>query len=132
VKALIHVGSETYEYRPGKLLNVEFAEMERVTKTIGADLEQAIDKGGVNAMTALIWVLRKRQEPTLRFEQVVFNVEDLSIEVVNDDGSPLVDEDKGQEVVDPSSNGAQPAAPKEPAGRVTVDGKKRSSSKSSR
>jgi hypothetical protein len=134
-KALIHVGTgdarQTYEYRHGKLLNVEVAAMERMSGLIGSDLEQALDKGGAGAMQALIWVLRKRQEPTLRFEQVVFNIEDMSVEIVNDDGSPLVDDEEGQEGVDPSSNGAQPAVPKEPAGHAKADGKKKSASKSS-
>jgi hypothetical protein len=130
VKALIHVGHgearQTYEYRHGKLLNVEFGAMERVSGLIGRDLEEALDKGGQNAMQALIWVLRKRQEPTLRFEQVVFNLEDLSVEVVNDDGSPL-DDDEG---VEPSSNGAKPAV-KASAGPAAAAGKKKSASKTS-
>jgi hypothetical protein len=133
VKALIHVGHgearQTYEYRHGKLLNVEFGAMERVSGLIGRDLEQALDKGGQNAMQALIWVLRKRQEPALRFEQVVFNLEDLSVEVVNDDGSPLDDDDEGERV-EPSSNGAKPAV-KASAGPAAPAGKKKSASKTS-
>ena len=131
VKALIHVGvgdaRQTYEYRHGKLLNVEYGAMDRVSGLVGVDLEQALDKGGMNAMTALIWVLRKRQEPTLRYEQVVFTADEMSFEFVNDDGSPLED-DEG-EAVEPSSNGAQPAAPKSPAGPAAPAGKKKSASK---
>jgi hypothetical protein len=135
-KLLIHIGTgaarQTYEYRSGKMLNVEVGAMERVTGLVGTDLMNALDKGGQNAFQALIWVLRKRQEPTLRFEQVVFNMEDLSVETVNDDDSPLVDDEKAEVGVDPSSNGAQPAAPKAPAGHAAAGGRKKSASKSSR
>jgi hypothetical protein len=134
-KVLIHVGfgkdRETYEYNRGKLINVEFIAMERVTGMDGIELNRALDRGSVNALTALIWVLRKRQEPTLKFEQVVFNVGDLGLEMVNDDGTPLTDDEEGEGGVDPSSNGAQPAVPKEPAGHATAAGKKKSSSKTS-
>jgi hypothetical protein len=61
----------------------------------------------------------------------VYNVEDMSVEIVNDDGSPLVDDEEGEEGVDPSSNGAQPAAPKAQAGHAKADGRKKSSSKTS-
>ena len=63
-KALIHIGEgptrETHEYDRRKLLNVEFGAMEKVTGLVGMDLEEALDKGGANALTALIWVLRRR------------------------------------------------------------------------
>jgi len=133
MKLLIHVGQgdarQTYEYIPGKLLNVEFGAMERMSGHIGEDLEDALRKGGINAMTALVWVLRKRQEPTLRFEQVVFTTEDLTTELVNDDGTPWVDPETVP--VELNGNGAQPAAPKEPAGPATAGGKKKSASKTS-
>jgi hypothetical protein len=93
MKYLIHVGeNETHEWDRRKMLNVEYGAMERVTGYIGGALEDALNNGGALAMTALVWVLRKRTYPRLRFEEVVFEMDDLMIEAVNDDGTPLVPE----------------------------------------
>ena len=130
-KVLIHVGTgdarETYEYQHGKLLNVEFGAMERMTGLVGGELEQALNKGGINALTALVWVLRKRQEPMLRFEQVVFNVDEIKIEPVNDDGSPLADDDEDEQ--EEPGIVVEMGAPKAPAGRAASGGKKKSASR---
>jgi len=105
MKILIHIGDgeetrETLEWDRRRTLNTEYGAMERVTGLIGEDLEEAINKGGANAMTALVWILRRRKNYQLRYEQVVFEMADLSVEFVNDDGTPLKPE------------AAEPAAPK--------------------
>lgn len=92
MKYIIRIGEhEVHEWDRRKMLNVEYGAMERVTGHIGADLEDALNNGGANAMTALVWVLRKRTHPKLRFEEVVFQMDDLKIEAVNDDGTPIVE-----------------------------------------
>lgn len=117
MKALIHIGSgdsrETYEYVRGKMLNVEFGAMERVTGMIGEDLERALDKAGQNAITALIWVLRKRMNPRAKLEEVVFEVGELVVEIVNDDGSPVDDDaEPGSEVALSVESESEPEDPK--------------------
>lgn len=72
---------------PEKLLNVEFIAIERATQgrlTLNA-FAAAAANGSMEALTALFWVLAKRQEPTMRFDDMVFNLTDLKI--VNDDGT---------------------------------------------
>lgn len=93
MKYLIRVGEhEVHEWDRHKMLNVEYGAMERVTGLIGGALEEALMNGGANALTSLVWVLRRRTHPRLRFEEVIFEMDDLKIEAVNDDGSPIEDE----------------------------------------
>lgn len=114
-KILIHIGEgpgrETHEYQRGKLMNVEYMAMERETGLIGGDLEDALAKGGASALTALIWVLRKRTHHRLRFDEVTFEIGDVTIELVNDDGTPIedTDEDQDESAAEPES---EPEVPK--------------------
>ena len=86
---LIHIGQgedrKTYDVDFDKILNVEFIAIERVTGLTVRDVAQGMADISALAATALVWVIRKRSEPTLRFDQVEFAIADLSIEDFEDD-----------------------------------------------
>lgn len=58
-----------------RLTNVEAIAIERVTGLDLGDFAERQQHGSVLASTALVWVLCKRQEPTLRFDDVTFDLE---------------------------------------------------------
>ncbi len=85
----IHVGQgddrKTYDCDFDKLLNVEFIAIERVTGLTLIGIAQGLMDASAVAVTALVWVMRKRQEPTLRFDQVEFAMADVELENLDDE-----------------------------------------------
>lgn len=85
---LIHVGEgddrQTHDCDFNKILNVEFIAIERVTGLTLTDLARGLMESSAVTVTALVWVLRKRTEPTLRFDQVEFVMADVEIEEVEE------------------------------------------------
>lgn len=98
-RILIHVGEgddrKTYDFSPSKLLNVEWIAIEEIT---GLTKSEVLTKAGnlsLTAITALVWILRRRTEPGLAFGAVVFGgveLEDPDLvedtEVPKEDGEP--------------------------------------------
>jgi hypothetical protein len=82
------------------LTNVEAMAVERATGWDGAEIQERLDKGSALAFTALVWVHAKRQEPTLRFGDVEF---DMSA-VVRDEPPAELE----AEAPDPSVPGSDP------------------------
>ncbi len=85
----IHVGQgderTTYDCDFNKLLNVEFIAIERVTGLTIIGVAQGLMEASAVTVTALVWVMRKRQDPTLRFDQVEFAMADVEIEDLDDE-----------------------------------------------
>ncbi len=59
-----------WTYAPDKLLSSEAEAIEKVTGITYEEFGQALIKGSMTARRALLWVLLKREEPTLRHSQV--------------------------------------------------------------
>lgn len=57
---------QSWAFSPDKLLSSEAEAIERVTKMTYAEFGVAIIKGSATARRALLWVLLKRDEPTLK------------------------------------------------------------------
>lgn len=74
LKIVLEDGRE-FDIEPtsNKLLNTEAMAIEKVTGWDFNEFEQKLQANSVMAMTAFIWVMCKRQEPTLRFTEVVFD-----------------------------------------------------------
>lgn len=60
----------TWVYDPSKLMSSEAAAIEKVTEQTYAEFGVALMKGSAGCRRALLWVLLKREEPTLRIAQV--------------------------------------------------------------
>lgn len=80
------IDGEVYDFDPGKLTNVEGMAIETVTGLMFSEWAEALQKGSMTAQTALVWVVKKRQNPTLRFSEVEFSMD--SIEVEQDEADP--------------------------------------------
>ena len=68
---------QTWEFDPQELLDVEATAIERVTGWTYGEFGEQFIKGSILARKALLWVLRKRTEPTLKFRDVAFRVREL-------------------------------------------------------
>ena len=73
-------GGPRQEWEFDRLMNVELIAIEKQTGFIGDEFTDALNKRSVTALTALVWVIRKRNEPQLRFEHVRFAIDELTIE----------------------------------------------------
>ena len=61
-----------------RLTNVEAMAIEKVTGLELGSFHEKLKAGSALAMTAWVWVLAKRQEPTLRFGDVEFDMAELA------------------------------------------------------
>lgn len=60
-----------------KILNTEAMAIERVTGWEMQEFLAKLEKQSVMAMTAYIWVMAKRKDPTIRFDDVEFSFDAL-------------------------------------------------------
>lgn len=68
-----------WSFRPGKLPHYEAEAIEKKTGWTLAEFAQALPKGSVLAARAAVWVLLKREDPPLRFDQVAITSDEVSI-----------------------------------------------------
>lgn len=109
------VGEHSWEFEDGfqgmvnSILNVEAIAMEKATDKPFEALCKSLVEGSRLAVTAFVWVLRKRAEPTLRFVDVTFREGEFSIDIS--------DEQAAAEAAEAESDGAQLPPPEagEPA-----------------
>lgn len=66
-------------FKPDRIMSTEAEAIEKVTGMTFGQWGQALMNGSSLASRALVWVLRKREEPTLRFRDVDFAVGDLMV-----------------------------------------------------
>lgn len=72
---------KTWDFEWSRLLSPECIAMERVTgMDYTTEIVPALARGNMLALSALLWVLLKRSAPDLRFDQVQFCLDDISIE----------------------------------------------------
>jgi hypothetical protein len=94
MKSKVTVEGKTYEFNGERFMNTELMAVERATGMTSVEWESALSRGSVLAATALVWMMRKRHEdPTLRFEDIEFDVSTLSLEN-EDDEEPVTEQGK--------------------------------------
>lgn len=79
----------SWDFAPDRLLNVEAIAIEKVTGLTLAGLMAGIKAGSMTAITGLLWVLLRRKEPTLRFEQVQFSFSEVDFEVDDEEAADI-------------------------------------------
>lgn len=85
MRILISVDGKSYEFEDTSTDNVELMAIERVTGQTIAEWAESINRGSMTATTALIWIVRRRKEPDLQFEDVHFHPASLTVEAIEDD-----------------------------------------------
>lgn len=85
----LNVGERSWEVHLERLLNVEVMAIERAVGMTVVEFGEALEKGSVTALTAIAWILRRREEPGLKFEDVQFELGDLGSKWVGDEDDPV-------------------------------------------
>lgn len=80
----IHIGTgdnrKTYVLDRDSLLNTEAIAIEAATGRTLLDVFNGLPEVSMICITAVVWILRRREEPELRFEDVQFAISDLDLE----------------------------------------------------
>lgn len=103
----VTVDGVPYDYDPKTLTNDEAMAIEKVTGGTYAQWGQALTNGSALATTAMVWILRRRNEPALRFDDVHFAIEAMETEVVPD--PPTEAADSPSPVAEPSTSDSLPS-----------------------
>jgi hypothetical protein len=76
----LHVDGKTYDYDQDRMTNIEAMAIEKVTGLTFAEWAEALTNGSMLATTALVWVVQKRDEPTIKFSEVEFELARLELD----------------------------------------------------
>jgi hypothetical protein len=71
---------QKFLYKPQKLMSAEREALERRSRMDFSDFTKGVLNGNAVCRRALLWVLRKRAHPTLKFEDVDFAWDELRLE----------------------------------------------------
>ena len=71
---------QRFLYKPQKLMSAEREHLERRSRMDFADFTKGVLNGNAVCRRALLWVMLKRQHPTLKFEDVDFAWDELRLE----------------------------------------------------
>jgi hypothetical protein len=78
----IKVADKSYD-----LSRLTIVEAEAIEKVTGQKMQDALGSGTASSLRALVWVAMKRQEPTLRYTDVDFALEDVEVITPEDEGA---------------------------------------------
>ena len=84
--ARIKVDGEWLDFAMDTVTNLEAMMVEDLTGWSVDKWGQQIAEGSARGLTTLIWILRRRNDPDLKFGDVVFNLTELEME--DDDEAP--------------------------------------------
>lgn len=76
---------KTYLFGEAVADNVELMDLENVMGVPLGDWADMLNRGSVRAVTALVWLMRRRDEPALAFADVRFRMTEVSLEMLSGD-----------------------------------------------
>lgn len=71
---------QEYVFNPGKVSVFEAESIEKRTDWTFQQFQAELHKGSARAMRVALWVCQRRQHPTLRLEDVTFDMGELELE----------------------------------------------------
>lgn len=71
--AYVSVDGHKYEFQSDRMTNLECMAIEDQLGITVGEWQDLLNRRSMRATTALVWTLRRREEPDLKFEDVVFN-----------------------------------------------------------
>lgn len=86
---ILHAGEEKYEISPKRILNVEAIAVKR---KIGLDYQawmEAMSNFDPEALTAFVWIAKRRMEPTFRYEDVSFELGSIEFELNDEEKAEM-------------------------------------------
>lgn len=66
-----------WDFSPEKLMSPEAEAIERLTGMTFGEWAEAVRKGSITALHGLLYVMLKRQSPTMKYDEVQFNLSEL-------------------------------------------------------
>ena len=82
---ILHAGEEKWEISPDDILNIEAI---MIKKKTGLDFQpwlEAMGRMDPEAITAFVWVAKKRVEPTTRYEDIQFRLASIEFEETDEE-----------------------------------------------
>lgn len=86
------VGGVVYAVDLDRLENTELIAVEDATNLTLQEWQAGLNRGSMKAFTALVWLLRRRDEPGLEFTDVRFEVNTLEVDESEDLGKSSADD----------------------------------------
>lgn len=84
------VDPKSWEFDPNKLMNPEAEAIERHTGMTYGEWLQALGRTSMLALHGLLFVFLKRDIPTLKWDDVQFNMSEVDIEVDDEEGAEML------------------------------------------
>lgn len=81
---------QVFEFKPKKLMSPEAEAIERHTGMTYKQFADAIGETSMLATHALLWVFLKRKDPTLKYDQVQFCLEEIEFDLDDDETTEAV------------------------------------------
>lgn len=81
---------QSWPFEPNKLLVPEVIEVERVTGMTYEEWIDAMQRTSATAVRAFLWVMLKRETPTLKVGQVVFSMSEVGFDYDDDEKRDLI------------------------------------------
>jgi hypothetical protein len=94
-----------WDYNPNRMMSPEAEAIERHTGMTFGEFLQKCGQGSFLAIHGLLYVMLKREYPTLKFDEVQFCLDDVDFEPDDDDPEP-------EDAADPEGEPAVEADPK--------------------
>lgn len=89
-----------WKFDPTKLMSPEAEAIERLCGMTFGEWVDAVGRTSITALHGLLYVMLKREQPTLTYDQVQFCLDDIDLELEDDDVLTGADDDghEGTEV----------------------------------
>lgn len=82
----------TWDFKPGKLMSVEAEVIERLTGLTYKQFTESLGETSITATHALLYVLLKRSDPTLKYDQVQFCIDEIEFDLDDDETAAAITE----------------------------------------
>jgi hypothetical protein len=79
-----------WDFQPDKLMSPEAEAIERLTKMTFGEWSQAVTKGSMLALHGLLYVLLKREIPTLKWDAVTFSLSEVDFELTDQETADMI------------------------------------------
>ena len=81
----LNIGEESYPFDPESLRNDEADALERALGYSFTEFGKKLRGGYTSAVTAYVWIMRRREDPKVRMSDVQFTLSDISIGYSDDE-----------------------------------------------
>jgi hypothetical protein len=81
----VTLAGDTWEFSEDTADSSELVDLELATGWTTGEWQDAVNRGSMRGLVALVWLLRRRTEPDLPLNDVKFRVADLKVEFLTEE-----------------------------------------------